>query len=28
MKLLFAIPRYFDRAGGGRHASLAPDPRP
>jgi hypothetical protein len=28
MKILFAIPHYFDPAGGGRHASLAPDPRP
>ena len=28
MKILFAIPHYFDPAGGGRHASLAPDPQP
>lgn len=28
MKILFAIPHYFDPRGGGRHASLAPDPRP
>lgn len=28
MKILFAIPHYFDSAGGGRHASLAPDPQP
>ena len=28
MKILFAIPHYFDPAGGGRHGSLAADPRP
>lgn len=28
MKILFAIPHYFDPSGGGRHGSLAADPRP
>ncbi|HUY90325.1 MAG TPA: hypothetical protein VMV10_16435 [Pirellulales bacterium] len=28
MKILFAIPHYFDPTGGGRHGSLAADPRP
>lgn len=28
MKILFAIPHYFDPSGGGRHASLANDARP
>lgn len=27
MKILFAIPHYFDPSGGGRHGSLAADPR-
>lgn len=28
MRLIFAIPHYYDPQGGGRHASLSPDPRP
>lgn len=28
MKILFAIPHYFDSSGGGRHGSLGADPRP
>ncbi|HEV7223213.1 MAG TPA: hypothetical protein VGN42_10970 [Pirellulales bacterium] len=28
MKILFAIPHFYDPAGGGRYGSLSPDPRP